>query len=55
MELVNHQRSKSCFQAPDTAENGAYVGIGIESSIPNIDAVAFLVDKNQAYWQVISK
>ena len=33
-------------QAPDTAENGAYVGIGIESSIPNIDAVAFLVDKN---------
>jgi sulfur-oxidizing protein SoxY len=32
--------------APDTAENGAYVGIGIESSIPNIDAVAFLVDKN---------
>ena len=34
------------LQAPDTAENGAYVGIGIESSIPNIDAVAFLVDKN---------
>jgi len=33
-------------QAPDTAENGAYVGIGIQSSIPNIDAVAFLVDKN---------
>ncbi len=33
-------------QVPDTAENGAYVGIGIESSIPNIDAVAFLVDKN---------
>ena len=33
-------------QAPDTAENGAYVGIGIESSIPNIDAVAFLVHKN---------
>ncbi len=33
-------------QAPDTAENGAYVGIGIESSIPNIDAVAFFVDKN---------
>ena len=33
-------------QAPDTAENGAYVGVGIESSIPNIDAVAFLVDKN---------
>ena len=29
-----------------TAENGAYVGIGIESSIPNIDAIAFLVDKN---------
>ena len=34
------------IQAPDTAENGAYVGIGIESSIPNIDAVAFLVEKN---------
>ncbi len=34
------------LQAPDTAENGAYVGIGIESSIPNIDAIAFLVDKN---------
>ena len=34
------------LQAPDTAENGAYVGIGIESSIPNLDAVAFLVDKN---------
>ena len=33
-------------QAPDTAENGAYVGIGIESSIPDINAVAFLVDKN---------
>ena len=33
-------------QAPDTAENGAYVGIGVESSIPNITAVAFLVDKN---------
>ena len=34
------------IQAPDTAENGAYVGIGVESSIPNIDAVAFLVEKN---------
>ena len=34
------------IQAPDTAENGAYVGIGIESSIPSIDAVAFLVEKN---------
>jgi len=34
------------IQAPDTAENGAYVGIGIESSISNIDAVAFLVEKN---------
>ena len=34
------------IQAPDTAENGAYVGIGIESSIPNIDAVAVLVEKN---------
>jgi len=33
-------------QAPDTAENGAYVGISVESSIPNINAVAFLVDKN---------
>ena len=33
-------------QAPDTAENGAYVGIGVESSIPNITAVAILVDKN---------
>ena len=33
-------------QAPDTAENGAYVGIGVESSIPNINAVAFLVEKN---------
>ncbi len=34
------------IQAPDTAENGAYVGVGVESSIPNIDAVAFLVEKN---------
>ena len=34
------------IQAPDTAENGAYVGIGVESSIPNINAVAFLVEKN---------
>ena len=34
------------IQAPDTAENGAYVGIGIESSIPDVDAVAFLVEKN---------
>ena len=33
-------------QAPDTAENGAYVGVGIECSIPNTDAVAFLVKKN---------
>ena len=33
-------------QAPDTAENGAYVGISVESSILNITAVAFLVDKN---------
>ena len=33
-------------QAPDTAENGAYVGISVESAIPNITAVAFLVDKN---------
>ena len=33
-------------QAPDTAENGAYVGISVESAIPNIVAVAFLVDKN---------
>ena len=33
-------------QAPDTAENGAYVGISVESLIPNITAVAFLVDKN---------
>ena len=44
-------------QAPDTAENGAYVGIGIESSIPNIDAVAFLVDKNPGvlagYFEII--
>ncbi|MDA9689592.1 thiosulfate oxidation carrier protein SoxY [Betaproteobacteria bacterium] len=37
---------KIVLKAPDTAENGAYVGINIESSIPNIDAVAFLVDKN---------
>ena len=34
------------IQAPDTAENGAYVGIGIESSIPDINAVAFFVEKN---------
>ena len=34
------------IQAPDTAENGAYVGIGVESSISNIDSVAFLVKKN---------
>ncbi|GEM_PF-3001303 len=33
-------------QAPDTAENGAYVGVSVESSIPDINAVAFLVDKN---------
>ena len=33
-------------QAPDTAENGAYVGISVESSIPDITGVAFLVDKN---------
>ena len=38
--------SRVVLQAPDTAENGAYVGIGIESSIPNVDAVAFFVDKN---------
>ena len=34
------------MQAPDTAENGSYVGIGIESSIPDIDAVVFPVEKN---------
>ena len=33
-------------QAPDTAENGAYVGISVKSLIPNITAIAFLVDKN---------
>ena len=33
-------------KAPDTAENGAYVGISVESLIPNITALAFLVDKN---------
>ena len=33
-------------QAPDTAENGAYVGVGVKSFIPNVTAVAFLVDKN---------
>ncbi|MEL0214957.1 MAG: thiosulfate oxidation carrier protein SoxY [Burkholderiaceae bacterium] len=34
------------IHATDTAENGAYVGIGVESSISNIDSVAFLVEKN---------
>ena len=33
-------------KAPDTAENGAYVGISIESSIPDINAAALLVEKN---------
>ena len=43
------------LRAPDTAENGAYVGIGIESSIPNIDAVAVLVEKTQECLQVTSR
>ena len=32
--------------APDTAENGAYVGVSVSSAIPNIVGVALLVEKN---------
>ena len=34
------------IHAPDTAENGAYVGISVETVIPNVSGVAFLVEKN---------
>lgn len=34
------------FQAPDIAENGAQVQIGIASSIPRTESIAILVEKN---------
>ena len=34
------------IHAPDTAENGAYVGVSVESSIRNINGLAFFVEKN---------
>ncbi len=32
--------------APDTAENGAYVGVGVNTTISNVEMVAILVEKN---------
>ncbi len=34
------------LDAPDTAENGAYVGVGVNSGLPQTEAIAILVDKN---------
>ena len=34
------------ISAPDTAENGAYVGISVESTLPEVKAVALLIEKN---------
>ena len=34
------------INAPDIAENGAVVPVGVNSKIPNTDMVALLVDKN---------
>lgn len=36
------------FKAPDIAENGAVVPIGIESRIPGTQSIALLVEKNPA-------
>jgi sulfur-oxidizing protein SoxY len=40
------ESKKITVSAPETAENGAYVGVGINTSIENVDMVAILVDKN---------
>ena len=37
---------KVTISAPDTAENGAYVGVGVNAEIENVDMVAILVEKN---------
>lgn len=34
------------LQAPDIAENGAVVPVGVESRIPGTESIAILVDKN---------
>ena len=37
---------KVTISAPDTAENGAYVGVAVDAEIENSDMVAILVEKN---------
>ena len=40
------RNKKVTISAPDTAENGAYVGVGVNAEIENVDMVAILVEKN---------
>lgn len=37
---------KVTISAPDTAENGAYVGVGVNAEIENSNMIAILVEKN---------
>ena len=47
MGVKKHSNSKNIsLSAPDTAENGAYVGVGVRSTIKGIDMIAVLVEKN---------
>jgi len=40
------ESKKVIISAPDTAENGAYVGVGVNAEIENVEMVAILVEKN---------
>ena len=40
------ESKKVVISAPDTAENGAYVGVGINADIDNVEMLAILVEKN---------
>jgi sulfur-oxidizing protein SoxY len=40
------ESKKVNISAPDTAENGAYVGVSVSTEIDEIEMVAILVDKN---------
>ena len=47
MEVKDLTESKKVFiSAPDTAENGAYVGVGVDAEIDNVEMLAILVEKN---------
>ncbi|OUV99646.1 MAG: thiosulfate oxidation carrier protein SoxY [Betaproteobacteria bacterium TMED156] len=40
------QSDKIIISAPDTAENGAYVGVGVLTEIPEVEMIALLVENN---------